>query len=249
MGELVSIAIEGVSKQYKPGGEYRLKDVNLDIIQGDVFGLLGPNGAGKTTLISILCGLLPPSEGQVHYYENGKQIPTNELKSKIGFVPQEYAFYPELTPIQNLEYFGAMYNLTAIQVRDRSRELLKVLGLLKVANEPINTFSGGMKRRVNLAIGIIHEPSILFLDEPTVGVDVQSKHAIIRFLEELNTAGTTIIYTSHHLTEAAEFCNRIALIDSGRVIASDRLPVLLATHQHTDLQALFIALTGEEYRD
>jgi ABC-2 type transport system ATP-binding protein len=249
MNELVSIAIEGVFKQYKPKGEYRLKDVSLDIIQGDVFGLLGPNGAGKTTLISILCGLLPPSKGEVHYFENGDPISSGILKSKIGFVPQEYAFYPELTPLQNLEYFGAMYNLSSARVKARSEELLSVLGLLKVANEPVNTFSGGMKRRVNLAIGIIHQPSILFLDEPTVGVDVQSKHAIIRFLEELNKAGTTIIYTSHHLTEAAEFCNRIALIDNGRVIASDRLPALLATHKHTDLQALFIALTGEEYRD
>lgn len=249
MSELVSIAIESVSKQYKPGGEYRLKDVSLDIIQGDVFGLLGPNGAGKTTLISILCGLLQPTKGEVYYYNDGDEIPSRQLKSRIGFVPQEYAFYPELTPLQNLAYFGAMYNLSATQVKQRSNELLSVLGLLKVANESVSTFSGGMKRRVNLAIGIIHQPSILFLDEPTVGVDVQSKHAIIRFLEELNAQGTTIIYTSHHLTEAAEFCTRIALIDNGRVIASDRLPALLATHQHTDLQALFIALTGEEYRD
>lgn len=249
MSDSVCIAIDSVTKRYKAGGEERLKGVSLQINQGDVFGLLGPNGAGKTTLISILCGVFSPSSGTVSYFLNESPIPHDSLKSVIGFVPQEYAFYPELTPVQNLNYFGAMYNLSSKEVKERSAKLLDVLGLSKVAHSRIQTFSGGMKRRVNLAIGIIHQPSILFLDEPTVGVDVQSKYAIIRFLEEINQTGTTIIYTSHHLAEASEFCNRIALIDNGRVIVSDRLADLLKTHQQTDLEALFIALTGEEYRD
>lgn len=245
----VCIEIQNVSKKYKTAQENSLTDVSLDIAMSDIFGLLGPNGAGKTTLISILCGIIPPSSGNIHIYQQNQRISEQERKSRIGFVPQEYAFYQELTPRQNLDYFGAMYNLAKSDLETRREHLLEILGLIKFADKKVGSFSGGMKRRVNLAIGIIHEPDILFLDEPTVGVDVQSRNAIIRYLREINDTGTTIIYTSHHMSEAEEFCKHIALIDHGRVIAKGDLAALREAHQVADLQSLFIKLTGEEYRD
>ena len=249
MTDPVSIAIRNVSKKYKSAPENSLSDVSLNIGNADIFGLLGPNGAGKTTLISILCGIIPPSSGQVHFYSNGNVISEQERKSHIGFVPQEYAFYQELTPRQNLDYFGAMYNLSKSELESRREHLLEILGLTKFGDKKVGSFSGGMKRRVNLAIGIIHEPAILFLDEPTVGVDVQSRNAILRYLRQLNETGTTIVYTSHHLTEAEEFCKHIALIDHGKVIADGALANLKVEYNVSSLQSLFINLTGEEYRD
>jgi ABC-2 type transport system ATP-binding protein len=249
MNDFPCIEIEEITKKYSTSLEPSLCQVSLKINQHDVFGLLGPNGAGKTTLISILCGIIPPSSGTVRYFNHGVEISDSDRKKSIGFVPQEYAFYQELTPRQNLDYFGAMYNLSKTKLKDRRENLLDVLGLSKSADKKVETFSGGMKRRVNLAIGIIHEPTILFLDEPTVGVDVQSKNAIIRYLHDLNRLGTTIIYTSHHMSEAEEFCTRIALIDNGKVIANGGLTDLMYENQVNSLQSLFIKLTGEEYRD
>ncbi|MDH5365656.1 MAG: ABC transporter ATP-binding protein [Cyclobacteriaceae bacterium] len=239
----ICIDIKNLSKRYKNANYNSLDNINLSINTGDKFGVLGPNGAGKTTLISIICKILPSTSGSIHFGHKGN------IKQQIGFVPQDYAFYPQLTPIQNFEYFGALYNLDKKTIKARTNNLLSVLGLEKVSSQKINTFSGGMKRRVNLGIGIIHQPTILLLDEPTVGVDVQSKHAIMKLLDELNQNGTTIIYTSHHLAEAEEFCNSIILIDHGKMIASDSIENLLIKHQSKDLQSLFIQLTGTEYRD
>ena len=249
MTQLPCIEISNVSKRYKSSQDYSLSDISLTVNQSDIFGLLGPNGAGKTTLISILCGIVPPTSGEVRYFKDDNMVSPADRKRIVGFVPQEYAFYQELTPRQNLDYFGAMYDIPRDELITRREHLLDVLGLSKSADKKVETFSGGMKRRVNLAIGIIHEPSVLFLDEPTVGVDVQSKNAIIRYLRLLNDGGTTIIYTSHHLSEAEEFCNHIALIDNGKVIADGEIADLLVENYTVNLQALFIKLTGEEYRD
>jgi ABC-2 type transport system ATP-binding protein len=245
----VCIQIQNIYKRYKSSQQDSLTDISLDIQTGDVFGLLGPNGAGKTTLISILCGIIPASSGQVHYLIDGALASEAQRKSRVGFVPQEYAFYQELTARQNLDYFGAMYNLSKSELHERREHLLDVLGLTKAADKKVGTYSGGMKRRINLAIGIIHQPAILFLDEPTVGVDVQSRNAIIRYLQQINETGTTIIYTSHHMAEAEEFCKHIALIDNGRVIAAGELLKLKTRNAVPSLQALFIKLTGEQYRD
>jgi ABC-2 type transport system ATP-binding protein len=243
------IRTENLSKRYKGADTFSLEKVNLSIPSGDIYGILGPNGAGKTTLISILCGIFEPTEGSLSYCKNSKTVSFDQFQSNIGYVPQEYAFFEELSPLQNLEYFGAMYNLNKKAIKEKSSSILDLLGLQKVAHDRILTFSGGMKRRVNLAIGIIHNPSVLFLDEPTVGVDVQSKLAILRILKELNQQGTTIIYTSHHLSEAEAFCNSISLLDHGKVIVEGSLKALMKEHETQNLKDLFLRFTGEELRD
>ncbi|HNP17065.1 MAG TPA: ABC transporter ATP-binding protein [Fulvivirga sp.] len=243
------IKIEQLTKRYSGSTQDSLGGVDLTIALGDKFGILGPNGAGKTTLISILCGIIEQTSGQVYYWNNDPHVKVQSIQQKMGYVPQEYAFYDELTPLQNLEYFAAMYKLSSSVIAARSKELLDILGLTEVMNKKVATFSGGMKRRLNLAIGIIHEPTVLFLDEPTVGVDVQSKMAIMRLLDQLNEQGATIIYTSHHLDEAQEFCNRIALIDHGNIITKGETVQLLKEHNAKDLKELLINLTGESYRD
>lgn len=237
------VIVDKVSKKYRDAENFSLHQVSLTISAGDKFGILGPNGAGKTTLISILCGVLRQSDGKIAFNDN------SNCSSLIGFVPQDLAFYEELTAMQNLEYFGVFYDLSKNEIRGRSIELLDRLGLLKVADHKVKTYSGGMKRRLNLAIGILHNPGLLFLDEPTVGVDIQSKNAIITFLNELNQQGTTIIYTSHHMQEAEEFCDKIAVLDNGNVIAFDSIDKLKQEHQADSLTQVLLKLTGEEYRD
>lgn len=245
----VGIAIDRVSYRYAREEYQALSSVEVTVAPDDIFGLLGPNGAGKTTLMSIMVGILRPGSGSVTYRKGARELSGKEVRAAIGYVPQDYAFYPELTPNQNLAYFGAMYNMKPGLIAARSGELMEVLGLSAVADKKVGAFSGGMKRRVNLAIGILHNPKILFLDEPTVGVDVQSRHAIVDFLKRLNGTGVTIVYTSHHLSEAEDLCNRIALIDHGNVIACDELATLLKSTNSKDLQSLFLSLTGESYRD
>lgn len=243
------IQIEQLRQRYPNAQRDSLQDIHLSVHTGDKYGIFGPNGAGKTTLISILCGIIKATEGTVRYLKNQEKVDFPTIQPHIGFVPQEYALYQELSPIQNLMYFGALYNLSKVTLQQRIPEVLSILGLAHVAKHKVSTFSGGMKRRVNLAIGIIHEPTILFLDEPTVGVDVQSKVAILKFLNALNDAGTTIVYTSHHLSEAQEFCNRIAMIDQGKILMEGDLSQLLTKHCVDNLKELFIKFTGEAYRD
>lgn len=243
------IELHNVSKKYPKSTRFSLDDVSFTIHKNEKLGVFGPNGAGKTTLMSILCRIIPQTTGDVVYKNEGEEISNKHFLNSIGYVPQDFSFYPELTPYQNLRYFGTLYSIPKTELKSRIEELLSVLGLHHVMHKKIQTFSGGMKRRVNLAIGIINNPSILFLDEPTVGVDVQSKNAIMAYLEELNKKGTTIIYTSHHLNEAEEFCDKIILLDHGKLIAHDDLKTLIKEHKASDLQALFLQLTGIEYRD
>lgn len=244
------IHINKLYKKYKDADEFSVDNLSLLIEKNEIFGLLGPNGAGKTTLISMLCGLVKPTSGS--FMINGLSYESNatQIKKTIGIVPQEYALYPTLTARENLRYFGSMYGLKGKKLRHLVDETLDHLGLLKFADKKIETFSGGMKRRVNLIAGILHQPSVLFLDEPTVGVDVQSKNVIIDYLKELNAKGTTIIYTSHHLTEAQDFCTRIAIIDRGKVYVEGTPEGLISSTRNAhNLEDVFISLTGKELRD
>lgn len=244
------IQIESLSKKYKNAEMYSLNNISLNINEGQIFGLLGPNGAGKTTLISMLCGLVKPTSG--HFLIDGLdyQHQASKIKKIIGVVPQEYALYPTLTARENLHYFGSMYGLKGSDLKEKVIEALDLLGLLKFADKQVQTFSGGMKRRVNLIAGILHQPKVLFLDEPTVGVDVHSKAAIIDYLKMLNQNGTTIIYTSHHLAEAEDFCTQIAILDQGQIYAQDTPSALIeATKEARNLEDVFISLTGKALRD
>lgn len=245
-----AIEIERLFKKYKDAEAFSVNDLSIAIEKGEIFGLLGPNGAGKTTLISMLCGLLKPTSGSFTifglFYKNNE----NQIKRDIGVVPQDIALYPTLTAFENLMYFGSMSGLKASQLRVKVKESLEKLGLEKFANKRLDTFSGGMKRRINLIAGILHKPEILFLDEPTVGVDVQSKNVIIAYLKELNSNGMTIIYTSHHLIEAQDLCTKIAIIDQGKIYAHASPGKLIEqTPNAKNLEDVFIAITGKELRD
>lgn len=249
MNEVI-IHIDQLSKKYKDSDFFAVHPLNLLIQKNEIFGMLGPNGAGKTTLISMLCGLLKPTSGtfeidNLNYKNNRRQI-----QYLIGVVPQEYALYPTLTAFENLMYFGSMYGIRSGDLKSRIDRSLSELGLTKFANKRIKTFSGGMKRRVNLIAGILHQPKVLFLDEPTVGVDVQSKNVIIQHLKQLNTAGTTIVYTSHHMIEAQEFCTKVAIIDRGKIIVQGTPKDLIQSVKNsTNLENVYLYLTGGELRD
>lgn len=244
------IRIDYLSKKYKDSDYYAVDNLSLQIFEGEIFGLLGPNGAGKTTLISMLCGLLKPSSGSFSIAGLSYRHTPMDIRRLIGVVPQEYALYPTLTAQENLAYFGAMYGLKGRRLYQLIEEALGHMGLLKFADKKIGAFSGGMKRRINLLAGILHSPKLLFLDEPTVGVDVQSKNAILDFLKEKNRLGMTIVYTSHHLIEAQEFCSRIAIIEGGKVIVEGAPQQLVQeTKDARNLEDVFIALTGRGLRD
>jgi len=244
------IEIKNLTKKYKDAETHALDDFSLDIVKDEVFGVLGPNGAGKTTLISILCGLMKPTSGTFTIDGLNYHNHAFDIKKIIGVVPQEYALYPTLTARENLLYFGSMYGLKGADLKEKVIASLDFLGLLKFADKKIETFSGGMKRRINLIAGILHEPKVLFLDEPTVGVDVHSKNAIIEYLQQLNKKGTTIIYTSHHLSEAQDFCTHIAIVDHGKIYAKGTPEQLVSTTENAqNLEDVFISLTGKALRD
>ena len=243
------IKIEELCKTHKGAGEAAINNITLAINRNEVFGLLGPNGAGKTTLMNCMCGLLSYQNGSIRIFGHEVKNERKAINKLFGFVPQDFSFYQELSPLENLAFFGAWAGLDKQQVKKRSAALLEVLGLTDVRDKQVRKFSGGMKRRVNLAIGVIHEPRILFLDEPTVGVDVHTRQAIISYLKSLNEKGTTLVYTSHQLGEAEDLCNRIAMIDEGKILVHDTLNKLLTDHKEIGLEGLFINLTGKSYRD
>lgn len=244
-----AISIEHLSFRYADQPAPVFSELSLEIGRGERFGLFGPNGAGKTTLMNCMTGLLPFRDGNISLLGTRVLAHEKSVNTLFGFVPQDFSFYQELSPAENLAFFGAWYGLRKKQVKQKTAELLEVLGLTGVANKPVQKFSGGMKRRVNLAIGVMHEPPILFLDEPTVGVDVQTRHAIIEYLKTLNQHGTTLVYTSHQLKEAEDLCNKVGLFDEGRIIALGTPGQLLAENNEADLEGLFIKLTGRAYRD
>ncbi|MFT3826175.1 MAG: ABC transporter ATP-binding protein [Chitinophagaceae bacterium] len=243
-----AVRIQNLSFGYR-GQSQCYSHLNLEIPAGQRFGLFGPNGAGKTTLMNLMTGLLTFSEGEVWLLGNSVKDQKKEVNKLFGLVPQDFSFYQELSPAENLAFFGAWAGLHKKEILQRTDELLQALGLEDVRDKAVHKFSGGMKRRVNLAIGVIHHPQVLFLDEPTVGVDVQSRHAIIHYLKQLNNGGTTLIYTSHQLNEAEDLCENIALVDEGKIIAYDLLTNLLAEHRQDGLEGLFLSLTGKAYRD
>lgn len=245
-----AIECQNLAKSYDKKKSFVIQDFSLKIEKGENFGLLGPNGAGKTTLISMMCGLLKPTSGQLKVCDLNYHQHQTEIQKKIGVVPQEYALYPTLTAFENLEYFGSLYNLKGKNLKERIEFGLEKVNLSDYKNRPIKDFSGGMKRRINLLTGILHRPEILFLDEPTVGVDLQSKEVIIAILKDLNQQGTTILYTSHHLHEAENFCTQIGILDKGKILAEGTPENLIKSVSGAEsLEDVFLELTGNQVRN
>jgi ABC-2 type transport system ATP-binding protein len=219
------VEVSNLVKSYN--GLTAVNGVNFAIRQGEIFGLLGPNGAGKTTIISMLTCLLMPTSGKVSIVGHDVVSNAKTVKSIIGLVPQDLAVYPQLSARDNLLFFGRIYGLKGRQLSQRVSDLLQMVGLNERANDLVNNFSGGMKRRVNIAAGLLHQPRVLFLDEPTVGVDPQSRNFIFDNIERLNQQGMTILYTTHYMEEAERLCHRVAIIDQGQIVALDTPKALI----------------------
>jgi len=215
----VMVEVKDLTMRY--GERTALNGINLAVDRGELFGLLGPNGAGKTTLISILSTLLKPSSGQVKIGSLDVLRDGKEIKHLIGTVPQEIALYPTLSARENLSFYGRMYGMRGSRLKKRIDELLETVGLTDRKDERVQKFSGGMKRRLNLAVGLLHEPKLLLLDEPMVGVDPQSRNQILQSIRTLKSEGTTMIYTTHYMEEAEQLCDRVAILDEGRLVALD----------------------------
>jgi ABC-2 type transport system ATP-binding protein len=247
------LEVFGLVKAYK--GRRVVDGVDFEVNLGEVVGLLGPNGAGKTTTVSMIAGFATPDKGEVLIGGAALKGDTDPKKRKIGLVPQDLALYEELSARANLRFFGALYNLSGAALDKAVAAALGLVGLSDRERDLVKTFSGGMKRRLNLAAGLLHDPDILLLDEPTVGVDPQSRNAIFDNLEELKRRGKALLYTTHYMEEAERLADRVVVIDHGRVIADDTLAGLQsragagASGGRASLEAVFLQLTGRSLRD
>jgi ABC-2 type transport system ATP-binding protein len=219
------LEVHDLRKRY--GDTVALDGVSLSVAEGELFGLLGPNGAGKTSLLSIVSCLLAPSAGRVRIAGRDVTPSDKEARRAIGIVPQELAIYGELSARENLRFFGSLYGLPRAVLAERVERILAAVGLADRADQRADTFSGGMKRRLNLGAALVHEPRLLLLDEPTTGVDPQSRNHIFEEVRRLNAAGVTVVYTSHYMEEVQTLCSRIGIIDHGRLIALGSLQSLL----------------------
>lgn len=244
------LAVRQLRKTYPGDTAPALRNVDLQVDAGEVLGLLGPNGAGKTTAISIMSTLMRPDSGEVKICGIDIFKRTRRAKSHFGLVPQEIALYPSLTCRENLRFFGRLAGLTGRTLKDRIEECIELVGLAAGAAKRVATFSGGMKRRANIAAGILHNPELLFLDEPTVGIDAQSRHMILEMLAGIARRGTGMIYTTHYMEEAQWLCSRVAIIDQGEIIGQGPPAELIARQPGcSDLGGLFLRLTGKQLRD
>jgi ABC-2 type transport system ATP-binding protein len=213
------VEVKGLVKKY--GDRVAVNGVDLSILEGEIFGLLGPNGAGKSTTISILATLLTPNGGEVRICGYDLRQEVKSVKPLIGFVPQELALYPTLSACDNLTFFGRIQGIRGLLLRERVASALALVGLTDRAKDAVYTFSGGMKRRLNIAVGLIHQPRVLFLDEPTVGIDPQSRNFIFEHVERLKAQGMTILYTTHYMEEVERLCDRVAIMDEGHILVLD----------------------------
>jgi ABC-2 type transport system ATP-binding protein len=244
-----ALVARALLKRYKSSERPALNDFSLQVEKGEFFGLLGANGAGKTTAVSVFSGFLSPDSGTVSIMGMDYSRDANKIRQILGLVPQEIALYDQLTARENLLFFGRLYGFRGKKLQERIDQCLEFSRLTEQASRFVSTYSGGMKRRLNLATGLLHLPEILFLDEPTVGVDTQSRHLIHKQLVELNQEGTTILYTTHYMEEAQELCSRIGIIDAGNIIEQGTPDELLQQSGSRNLEDLFLQLTGKQLRD
>ena len=232
------IEVDGLRKEY--GDLVAVDGVSFTAEGGAIFGLLGPNGAGKSTTIGCISGLLEPTAGRIRVMGFDVLSEGPKARASLGVVPQELALYEDLSAVENLVYWGSAYGLKGPALKKRAREVLELTGLLDRSKEPVKRFSGGMKRRLNFACGIVHEPEVLLLDEPTVGVDPQSRVRLLDLVRAQAAAGTCVLYTTHYMEEAEALCDRLAIIDHGKVIAIGTLTELRAMMGERDV----LRLTG-----
>ncbi len=248
-----ALSLQGVGKDY--GRRVAVAALDLEVAPGEMLGLLGPNGAGKTTTISMTCGVLPPSRGRIAISGIDLRGAPRAARAKLGYVPQDLALYGDLSATQNLRYFGALYGLGGALLDQRIAWALELVRLADRASDRVKEFSGGMQRRLNLAASLLHRPELLVLDEPTVGVDPQSRAHLFDTLRALHAEGMAIVYTSHYLEEVEALCQRVAVIDHGKLIANGTPDELARAHAGTEvtkssgLETAFLALTGRALRD
>ena len=238
------LVVEHLKKSFD--SHVAVDDVSFTVDRGEVFGLLGPNGAGKSTTMSMVAGLITPDAGKVTITSDDKNGSVADPRLLLGVVPQDLAIYPDLTVRENLTFFGSLYGLSRDELHRRVDSALDRVGLADRQTSPTRTLSGGMKRRLNFAVALLHEPKLLILDEPTVGVDPQSRNKIFESIEELHRQGRTIIYTTHYMEEAERLCDRIAIVDAGKLLALGTLDELLA--QYGGPPTLVVTTNGEERR-
>jgi ABC-2 type transport system ATP-binding protein len=237
------LALQGLRKRY--GAQVALDGLSLEVRRGEIFGLLGPNGAGKTTTVGLAIGLLAPDEGTVTIAGLGSPS-SPAVRARIGLAPQALALYDGLSGEENVAFFGSVYGLAGARLAERVKTALAFVGLLDRARDRVGTYSGGMKRRLNLAVALVHDPELILLDEPTAGVDPQSRNLIFDNVRRLREAGKTIVYTTHYMEEAERLCDRVGIVDNGRLLALGTVPELMAAHGGRPV--LVAEAGGEEIR-
>lgn len=244
------LTLKGITKNY--GDKVVVNNVNLSVSQGDILGFLGPNGAGKSTTVKIITNMVTDYKGSILYFKDTITKNFKKFKSEVGVVPQEIAIYDDLSAYDNVKFFCSLYGFHGKDLKERVERALTFVALWDSKDEKPGKFSGGMKRRLNIACSIAHSPKLLIMDEPTVGIDPQSRNHILQSIKELNKNGMTIIYVSHYMEEIEELCNRIAILDHGTLLEDCRKEELKKKFEKNgldDLEAIFLSLTGTALRD
>lgn len=251
--EEVILRAKNLTKKY--GNQTVVDNLNLEIRKGEIFGLLGPNGAGKSTTMNMICSIKKPTAGQIELFGKDAKKYRSEVIPRIGYIPQELAIHGKLKAWENVELFASLYGIRGEKLKQTVENSLEYVGLQERRNEYAKNFSGGMKRRLNIACAIGHQPDLLIFDEPTVGIDPQSRNFILEKIKESNRNGATVIYTSHYMEEVEAVCSRIAIMDNGKMIAcgtSRELKQMVAgenQEQDITLEEVFLTLTGKKLRD
>jgi len=243
-----AIQVEHLTKNY--GSLRAVDDISFSVTKGKIFAFLGPNGAGKSTSIKMMTTVLKADKGRIHLHGINVNKEQDAARKSFGIVFQDQSLDDELTALENLQYHAVLYHVPKELRAKRIKKALEIVDLWERRKSLVKTFSGGMKRRINLIAGILHKPKIIYLDEPTVGVDVQSRNVILEHLRNINKEGTTIIYTSHYMEEAENFCSRVAIIDKGNILTEGKPKDLIDSKpEYTDLENIFLHITGRALRD
>ena len=249
--EEIILKTNNLTKKYD--GKTVVDNLNLEIKKGEIFGLLGPNGAGKSTTMNMICSIVRPTSGNVYLWEKNPWKEKRKIIDKIGYIPQELAIHGNLKAWENVELFTSLYGIKGKELKQAVEESLEYVGLLEKRNEFAKKFSGGMKRRLNIACAIGHQPELLIFDEPTVGIDPQSRNFILEKIKDSNQKGATVLYTSHYMEEVEAICTRIAIMDNGKIIAcgtAEELKRLVKEDgEDITLEEVFLTLTGKRLRD